>query len=277
MRDTVKLEEQAARKRVMPLTLNGASYKIGVIEIPTFYIDFNAYMEGKKNYKSTTRDVTRLLKELVREKVDGVIVDLRENGGGALEEAKALTGLFIKKGPIVQVRKENGYTTTLKDPDEGSVYDGPLVVMVNRMSASASEIFAGAIQDYNRGIVIGTQTFGKGTVQSLQDLLKGQLKITRGKFYRISGASTQNKGVIPDITFPEMYDREKIGESSLPESLPWDTIGKVRYSPLPDMNRQIARLRELHQKRIVKRSRVSVSVTKALSGLSKLERKSTFL
>jgi carboxyl-terminal processing protease len=246
-RDTVKLEEQAAHKKLITLDHHGTSYKLGIIDIPTFYIDFNAYLEGKNDYKSTTRDVTRLLEELVQENVDGVIVDLRNNGGGALEEAKALTGLFIKEGPIVQVRKENGYTSTLKDPDKSIMYNGPLVVLINRMSASASEIFAGAIQDYNRGIVIGTQTFGKGTVQSLETLMKGQLKITRGKFYRISGESTQNKGVIPDIIFPEMYDKEKIGESALPESLPWDTIGRVKYKSLPEIATTIDRIRKLHE------------------------------
>jgi carboxyl-terminal processing protease len=248
-RDTVKLEEQAAQKKIVTMESRGISYKIGIVDIPTFYIDFNAYLEGKEDYKSTTRDVKRLLKELVQEKVDGVIVDLRDNGGGALEEAKALTGLFIKEGPIVQVRKENGYTATLKDPDKEIDYEGPLVVMINRMSASASEIFAGAIQDYNRGIVIGTQSFGKGTVQSLENLKKGQLKITRGKFYRISGESTQNKGVVPDIIFPELYDKEKIGESALPESLTWDTIGKVSYQPLPEISSKLDQLRLLHEKR----------------------------
>jgi len=248
-RDTVKLEEQAAQKKIVTMESRGISYKIGIVDIPTFYIDFNAYMEGREDYKSTTRDVKRLLKELVQEKVDGVIVDLRDNGGGALEEAKALTGLFIKEGPIVQVRKENGYTATLKDPDKEIDYEGPLVVMINRMSASASEIFAGAVQDYNRGIIIGTQSFGKGTVQSLENLKKGQLKITRGKFYRISGESTQNKGVVPDIIFPELYDKEKIGESALPESLPWDTIGKVRYQPLPEISSKLDQLRALHEKR----------------------------
>ncbi|RJP80478.1 MAG: tail-specific protease [Desulfobacteraceae bacterium] len=248
-RDTVKLEEQAAQKKILTFASRGVSYKIGVIDIPTFYIDFNAYMEGREDYKSTTRDVRRLLEELVQEKVDGLIVDLRDNGGGALEEAKALTGLFIQEGPIVQVRKENGYTATLKDPDKSMVYGGPLVVMINRMSASASEIFAGAVQDYNRGIVIGTQSFGKGTVQSLENLLKGQLKITRGKFYRISGESTQNKGVIPDILFPEIYEKDKIGESALPEALPWDTIGKVRYQPLPEISAKIDQVRAIHDKR----------------------------
>ncbi len=248
-RDTVKLEEQAAQKKIVTMESRGISYKIGIVDIPTFYIDFNAYMEGKEDYKSTTRDVKRLLEELVQEKVDGVIVDLRDNGGGALEEAKALTGLFIKEGPIVQVRKESGYTATLKDPDKEIAYEGPLVVMINRMSASASEIFAGAVQDYNRGVVVGTQSFGKGTVQSLENLKKGQLKITRGKFYRISGESTQNKGVIPDILFPEVYDKEKIGESALPESLSWDTIGKVRYQPLPEISSKLDQLRVLHEKR----------------------------
>ncbi len=248
-RNTVKLEEQAAQKERVELEKNGSIYKVGIIDIPTFYVDFKAYQEGKKDYRSTTRDVRRLLKELVREKVDGIIIDLRENGGGALQEANALTGLFIDKGPIVQVRGERGRTRTLKDPYPGIVYGGPLMIMINRMSASASEIFAGAIQDYNRGIVVGTQSFGKGTVQSLEKLKKGQLKMTRGKFYRVSGESTQSKGVIPDILFPEIYDKEKIGESSLPNALVWDSIDKVRYEPLPETSATIERLKRLHQER----------------------------
>jgi carboxyl-terminal processing protease len=248
-RNTVKLEEQAAQKKLLELEKNGSLYKIGIIDIPTFYVDFNAYQEGKKDFRSTTRDVGHLLEELIREKVDGIIIDLRENGGGALQEANALTGLFIDKGPIVQVRGENERTQTLMDPYPGIVYGGPLMVMINRMSASASEIFAGAIQDYKRGIVVGTQSFGKGTVQSLEKLEKGQLKITRGKFYRVSGESTQNKGIIPDILFPEIYDKKEIGESSLPNSLVWDSIDKARYKSLPEISATIKRLEKLHQER----------------------------
>jgi len=248
-RNTVKLEEQAAQKKVVEFEKNGSHYKVGIIDIPTFYVDFNAYQEGKKDFRSTTRDVGHLLEELIREKVDGVIIDLRENGGGALQEANSLTGLFIDEGPIVQIRGETGRSRTLKDPYPGIVYGGPLMVMINRMSASASEIFAGAIQDYNRGIVVGTQSFGKGTVQALQKLEKGQLKITQGKFYRVSGKSTQNKGIIPDILFPEIYDKKQIGESSLPNSLVWDSIDKVRYKPLPEISDTIKRLEKLHQER----------------------------
>lgn len=248
-RNTVKLEEQAAHKELAVFEKNGLQYKIGIINIPTFYVDFNAYQEGKKDFRSTTRDVERLLKELIREKADGIIIDLRENGGGALQEANALTGLFIDEGPVVQVRGEKGRSRTLQDPYPGVVYGGPLMVMINRMSASASEIFAGAIQDYNRGIVVGTQSFGKGTVQSLQKLEKGQLKITQGKFYRVSGESTQNRGVIPDIVFPEMYDKSQIGESALPNSLVWDCIDRVRYKPLPEISDTIKRLEKLHQER----------------------------
>jgi len=266
-RNTVKLEEQAAQKKLVELEKNGSLYKIGIIDIPAFYIDFSAYQEGKKDFRSTTRDVGHLLEELIREKVDGIILDLRENGGGALQEANALTGLFIEKGPIVQVRGETGRTRTLKDPYPGIVYGGPLMVMINRMSASASEIFAGAIQDYNRGIVVGSQSFGKGTVQSLQKLKNGQLKITRGKFYRISGESTQNKGIIPDIIFPEIYDKKEIGESSLPNALVWDSIDKIRYKPLPETPATIDRLKKLHQER----SKNDPGFKYILAGIERLE------
>ncbi len=251
MRNTVKLEDQAVKKKI--LTMNekgGATYRIGVIDIPTFYIDFEAYQSGKKDFRSTTQDVRKILQEFRADNIDGIIIDLRDNGGGALQEANQLTGLFIESGPIVQVRDDRGRIRALNDPDPAIVYDGPLVVIINRISASASEIFAGAIQDYHRGIVVGSQTFGKGTVQTLERLNRGELKLTHGMFYRISGASTQNRGVIPDIEFPSLYDQRKIGESALPEALPWASIPPVLYRPFPDLSERIRRLHELHDARI---------------------------
>lgn len=251
-RNTVKLEEQAAKKSVITLNNNNRSYKVGVITIPAFYIDFNAYQSGAPDYKSTTRDVKKLLEELKAEKVDGVIVDLRENGGGALHEATSLTGLFIKTGPTVIVRSSKNNFSVYPDDNPEIAYTGPLAVLVNRMSASASEIFAGAIRDHKRGIILGSQTFGKGTVQSLLDLNQGQLKITVAKFYRILGESTQHKGIIPDITFPSLYNTEEIGESVLPEALPWDKTNPVRFKPYMDINLYTltSKLKVMHEKRV---------------------------
>ncbi|MCY4533151.1 MAG: S41 family peptidase, partial [Gammaproteobacteria bacterium] len=190
-RNTVKLEEQTASSSIIELEQLGETHKLGIIDIPTFYSDFKALKSGDRDYRSTTRDVQRLLKELIAEKVDGIIIDLRNNGGGSLEEARNMTGLFIDRGPIVQIRYKNSRVYTMKDNYPGNIYDGPLAVVVNRLSASASEIFAGAIQDYQRGIVVGTPTFGKGTVQTIVPLPSshGQLKLTQAKFYRISGDS----------------------------------------------------------------------------------------
>ncbi|MBW1758831.1 MAG: carboxy terminal-processing peptidase [Deltaproteobacteria bacterium] len=249
-RNTVKLEEQAAQKKLLELGYKDQPHKIGIIDIPTFYVDFKALQAGEKNYKSTTRDVRRLLKELIAEKVEGIIIDLRDNGGGALQEANALTGLFINKGPTVQIRENNGQISELRDPDPEIVYDGPLIVLVNRLSASASEIFAGAVQDYQRGIIVGSQTFGKGTVQSLEGLRQGQLKLTRAKFYRVSGKSTQSQGIIPDIVYPTIYDIKKIGENALPEALSWDKIHPARYQPWPNLVLWIKLLESLHKSRI---------------------------
>ncbi len=229
VRNTIKLEDQSVQKEVIEIEHDGKTHKIGIIEIPTFYIDFDALRRGDSDYKSTTSDVKRLLKELISEKVDGIVVDLRNNGGGSLREANELTGLFIKYGPTVQIQDARGRVEVLRDPDPRLVYDGPLAVLVNRLSASASEIFAGAIQDYRRGLIIGGQTFGKGTVQTLTPLNHGQLKITQAKFYRISGESTQNRGVHPDIHYPTMYDLDEVGESALDDALPWDKIKSTRY------------------------------------------------
>ena len=250
IRDKVKLEEQDASSKVIEVKNKGKTRRLGIIEIPTFYIDFRAAQAGDPNYKSTTRDVRRLIEELKKEKVDGLIVDLRANGGGSLQEANELTGLFIGKGPTVLVRDSRGRTDKQEDPDPKQVYDGPLVVVVDRLSASASEIFAGAIQDYGRGLVIGSQTYGKGTVQSIQPLNHGQLKLTLAKFYRVSGQSTQNQGVLPDIHFPSLYDARDIGENKLPDALPWDTINPVRFNSYGDLKPYFKKLEEKHQKRI---------------------------
>ena len=250
VRDEVKLEEQSAQKEVIEVKDGEQTRKIGVIDIPTFYIDFQGRMENKPDYRSTTRDVSRLINELKAEKIDGLIIDLRNNGGGSLEEAISLTGLFIPQGPVVQVRSTHGRVEVLPDQDPSVLYDGPLTVLVNRLSASASEIFAGAIQDYGRGLIVGGQTFGKGTVQSLRPLRHGQLKITQAKFYRVSGDSTQNQGVIPDLLFPSLFDKEKIGESALEEALPWDTIRPAEYQHDKEIGSVLPVLRERHIDRI---------------------------
>lgn len=249
VRDRVKLEEQDASKKIIEVTENGKTSRIGVIEIPTFYIDFKAAQAGDPNYKSTTRDVRRLLGELHSEKVDSLIIDLRGNGGGSLQEANELTGLFIDKGPTVIVRNARGRAEKQQDPDPQQLYTGPMAVMVDRLSASASEIFAGAMQDYGRALVIGGQSYGKGTVQSIQPLNHGQLKLTLAKFYRVSGQSTQNQGVLPDITFPSLYDGRKIGESNLPDALPWDTIPASSYRTYADFKPYLKSLEKRHLQR----------------------------
>jgi carboxyl-terminal processing protease len=244
-REAVKLEEQAAKKSILNLKHENRDYKLGVIEIPAFYLDFKAFRAGDPNYKSTTRDVKRLLTELEKEKVDGVVIDLRNNGGGSLQEATELTGLFIDQGPTVLVRNSDGRVDVLADENSGVYYKGPLAVLVNRLSASASEIFAGAMQDYHRALILGGQTFGKGTVQSIQPLNHGELKLTLAKFYRVSGQSTQNQGVIPDIKYPDLMDTKEIGESALPEALPWDSI-KPAIKPELDPIKPF--LAELHRR-----------------------------
>ena len=249
VRDKVKLEEQAAKKQIIEVKRDAKTYKIGIIDIPTFYADFKGMNEGNPDYKSTTKDVQNLLSELKEEGITGLIVDLRDNGGGSLQEANSLTGLFIGLGPTVQVRNAGGRIDIIRDHDPQLVYSGPLIVLVNRMSASASEIFAGAIQDYNRGIIIGEETFGKGTVQSLLPLPKGQLKATTAKYYRISGMSTQHKGVVPDLYYPSLYSLHDIGESSLPEALPWDKINSIPYHTYYKMKDIVPWLATLHTAR----------------------------
>ena len=249
VRNRVKLEDQSAKSEVLDVKHNGQNRRVGVISLPTFYLDYNARRQGDPNYKSTTRNVRNLIQDLKKENIEGLVIDLRNNGGGSLQEVNTLIGLFIKQGPTVQIRNTNGRIDLLGDSDAEVLYDGPLVVMVNRLSASASEIFAGAIQDYNRGLIVGGQTFGKGTVQSLFPVGKSQIKLTLAKFYRVSGHSTQHLGVLPDIYFPESVDIEQIGESSLPEALPWDQIRAANYNPLSPIKPLIPKLTLAHQQR----------------------------
>ncbi len=249
VRNEVKLEEQAATSTIIDVERNGRTIRIGVIDLPTFYIDFDALNRGDPEYRSTTRDVSRLLSELEAEAVDAVLLDLRDNGGGSLREANELTSLFIEYGPSVQIRHSSEQVWRDGKRRKSAFYDGPMGVIVNRLSASASEIFAGAIQDYGRGLIIGTQSFGKGTVQTLKPLAEGQLKITESKFYRISGDSTQHRGIEPDVTLPVMYNPEELGESTLDYALPWDQINPIRHPLYGDLSSVIPELIEASQSR----------------------------
>lgn len=249
-RNKVQLEEQSAKAEVIEIEQFGHVRKIGVIDIPTFYADFRAQQQGQRNYRSTTRDVRVLVEDLKAQQVDGIVIDLRNNGGGSLQEAKTLTGLFIGSGPTVLVRGKNNRVDILDVRAPGPVYDGPLAVLVNRLSASASEIFAGAIQDYERGLIIGTQTFGKGTVQSLLPLNRGQLKLTQAKFYRISGDSTQHRGIIPDLHYPPSFDPDSIGESTLDQPLGWDRIPSTQYNVKHSLRALVPALVASHQERV---------------------------
>ncbi|RCV91172.1 carboxy terminal-processing peptidase [Billgrantia montanilacus] len=248
-RDTVDLEDQAAKGEIIEVERDDGMQRIGVIKIPTFYVDFDAWQAGEEEFRSTTRDVAREVERLKQEGVDGIMLDLRNNGGGALQEANSLIGLFIDRGPTVQVRDARGRISLYGDTEAGTLYDGPLAVLVNRLSASASEIFAGAIQDYGRGLVLGNATFGKGTVQTLSELSHGQIKLTRAKFYRISGESTQHRGVEPDILFPNLVDPERIGESSLDNALEWDTVQEVQYRHYGEPWEYLETLRSRHRER----------------------------
>ena len=243
VRDIINLEDQLASSKLYIINKDDKLYRMGVITIPDFYKNFNDARQGNKNFTSVTRDVKKLITGLKKDKMDGLLIDLRRNGGGALDEAIELSGLFIRKGPVVQVRDRSNKIDIGKDEDSGLYYDGPLTVLINRSSASASEIFTGAIQDYKRGVVIGEQSFGKGTVQNLIDLNRvirysdeenkyGNLKITLAKYYRITGSSTQNVGVTPDIALPSAFNPELYGESSMPASLPWDKIQPTDFSPV---------------------------------------------
>lgn len=263
VRNEVKLEEQAAQSEVIEIPVPGSEgevTKIGVIDLPVFYLDFNGRAQNKPDYRSSTRDVRRLIGELQEQGVTGIVIDLRNNGGGSLLEATTLTGLFIDTGPVVQVRNSSGRISLEEDVDPGMAWEGPLAVLVNRYSASASEIFAAAIQDYGRGVVIGEPTFGKGTVQSLLDLDDygssdkpgmGQLKITMAQFFRVNGGSTQNLGVEPDIRFPSFGDPQEYGERSMENALPWTSIDPARYESSGDLSQLVAVADSRYHERIL--------------------------
>ncbi len=274
VRDKIKLERSAAKAEIIEIQEGRKSYSMGVVTVPSFYIDFEALHKGDKDYRSTTRDVKHLVDSVKNIGIDGLMIDLRYNGGGSLKEAIELTGLFIPDGPVVIQRNYDNSKEVMKDMDKGEVfYDGPLAVLTNRFSASASEIFSGAIQDYKRGIIVGENTFGKGTVQNLVDLRRhvasrllrsgqvdlgtkigsedipiGQLKLTLAKFYRVTGSSTQRMGVAPDITFPSPYDDENYGEASRPNALPWDVIATSKFEPTNQISdKMIEHLEELYR------------------------------
>lgn len=253
IRDTVKLEDQEARSEIVKVERNNNKYKMGVIYIPTFYMDFKQALSGSKDYKSTTRDVKKLIAKLTEENIDGLIIDLRKNSGGALQEVNELVGLFVGREPSVQVRyidaKQNMKVEVYGDTEATIIYNGPLLVMVDRISASASEIFAGAMQDHSRAIIVGSQTFGKGTVQAIQSLTKGQIKYTSAKFYRITGKSTQNKGVTPDIIFPSFINETEIGESTIPNAMLWDEIEPVAFTSQNNVKNNLSELQQKHNGR----------------------------
>lgn len=286
VREKIVMEDQSAKKKVRTIQSNGKAYKIGIITVPAFYADFKAARAGDPNFKSTTRDVRLLIDTLKnKDKVDAIVMDLRANGGGSLTESIDLTGLFIDKGPVVQVKDLRNDIEVHEDKSNGVAWSGPFGVMVDRLSASASEIFAGAIQDYGRGIIMGTQTYGKGTVQSsinmnelvnpsmLQKLAAlvssgkvkalpggkedptpqlGQINLTMAKFYRVNGSSTQHKGVMPDIQFPSLYPMDKIGEDTEKSALPWDVISKSNYTPVANLSPVKPELVKLHKERMAK-------------------------
>lgn len=260
VRDKIKIEEQAPTEEVMTIYRGSKPYRIGVITIPSFYLDFEGIRKGDPEYKSTTKDVKKLLVKLQADSVHALLLDLRNNGGGSLAEAIELTGLFITDGPVVQIKNTMGKVEVQEDEDANVYYDGPLGVLINRFSASASEIFSGAIQDYKRGIVIGEQSYGKGTVQNLLDIDRflpawdekpGQVKMTVAKFYRVTGSSTQNKGVTPDIELPSRFSAEEFGERALSSALPWDQITATKYKSRDDIDSEILKiLLEEHNNRL---------------------------
>lgn len=278
VREKIILKDISAKKEIRTYNNNGKTLKIGIINVPAFYLDFNDYKSGNPNYKSTTRDVRLILDTLKKEGVDGVVLDMRQNGGGSLMEATELTGLFIKTGAVVQVRDPRNQVDVEKDDDPAVAYSGPLAVLVDRFSASATEIFSGAIQDYGRGIIIGTQTYGKGSVQRIIDLDEvinptikdrlaklagksktvatgsqnkfGQLNLTIGKFYRVSGGSTQHKGVLPDIAFPSVIPMDKYGEDTEPSAMPYDVIPKTEFTKVGDFTAVLPQLKKMYEQRM---------------------------
>jgi len=250
-REEVKLEEQAAKSLIIDMPQGEDNFKIGIIDLPAFYIDFNAWRDSDPDFRSSSKDVEDILNQFKLENVDAVIVDLRGNSGGSLYEANKLTGLFVSSGPTLQVKESNGDIRPWGDARANQAWKKPMAVMIDRYSASASEIFAGAIQDYQRGLIIGHKTFGKGTVQQLDDLTTGQLKLTESKFYRVTGSGMQNKGVEPDITLPSTWDIEERGESSLDSALPWDQIKPTPFKKFIFNRGILDRLKVAHEKRII--------------------------
>lgn len=260
VRDKIKLEEQRVKKSVIEVTDGAIQSRIGVITIPTFYMDFDAARRGDKDYVSTTRDTRKLIEELKAEQVDGIVIDLASNSGGSLSEAISLSGLFIKSGPVVQVHDSDNRLEVNEDTDRSIAYSGPLAVLVNRYSASASEIFAGAMQDYGRAVIIGEPTYGKGTVQQMVDLNRyavgtidaklGQLKLTMAQFFRVNGDSTQNRGIIPDILFPTAKLNDDIGERTLENALPWARIEAADFIPYRRDNTDLSLIQQRHLKRV---------------------------
>ena len=246
-REEIKLEDRAAKSKIYEADDGN---KIGIIDLPSFYIDFNAYQNRDSDYRSSSKDVKKILNDFNNKNVDAVILDLRNNGGGALIEANKIVGLFVASGPTVQVKHKTGYMQPYGDNIAKQVWEKPIAILVNRYSASASEIVAGAIQDYKRGIVIGQRTFGKGTVQSLESLSKGQIKITESKYYRVDGSSTQNKGVIPDIELLSTWDIESVGESSYPTAMEWDTVRPYRHKKFKLDDNQIEKINNLYSQRL---------------------------
>jgi carboxyl-terminal processing protease len=257
-RNKVSLEAQASHKAMRTVVRNGKEVKVGIITVPSFYQDYDASRAGAKDYRSTTRDVQRLISELRKDGAEVLIMDLRANGGGYLPEAESLTGLFIDRGPVVQLRDTTGHIEVDDDPNPAIFYSGPMLVLVDRFSASASEIFAGAIQDYGRGLIVGQQTYGKGTVQNAHPLNYtifgrkpelGQLNVTIGKYYRITGESTQDRGVTPDIALPSLIDANEVGESTRDRALPWDHIEPASFHVEGDLKSLTASLEKLHTDR----------------------------
>ena len=245
-REEVKLEDRAAKSEIIQFENN----KIGIIDLPSFYIDFDEFQKGNKNYRSSSKDIRSILKTFNEDEVDAVVLDLRNNGGGALIEANKIIGLFVSSGPTVQVKQSRGFIQPYGDSRAVQVWEKPVLILVNRYSASASEIVAGAIQDYKRGIVVGQRTFGKGTVQSLENLSEGQIKITESKYYRVNGTSTQNKGVIPDIELPSTWDIDTVGESSYPTALKWDTIRPYRHKKFKLEPHLVEKVLNQHESRL---------------------------
>ncbi|MBB3962979.1 carboxy terminal-processing peptidase [Rhizobium metallidurans] len=259
VRDKISLEKQAAKKTVLPVKDGDITRNIGVITLPAFYEDFEARRKGEKDYRSASRDVANLLTELKQDNVDGVLIDLRNNGGGSLAEAIELTGLFTGKGPVVQQRSADGKVEVQSDDLPTPAWTGPVGVLINRGSASASEIFAAAIQDYGRGVIIGEPSFGKGTVQTVVNLDEvarsekpkfGELKLTIAQFFRVNGGTTQLRGVTPDINLPGLSDPKTFGETSYDNALPWAQIKPARYKPSGNLKAELPKLQALHDKRV---------------------------